>query len=140
VVISDVFTNPRMRAKMMEKRMRKIEVLLKDFPDPKLEGPQDADLTLVGYGSTYAVLLETQAALAKEGFKVNIFAPRRLWPFRAEGARKLLERCRMTLGVEANYTGQFAKIIRRSPRYLTVPIGRLPALRSGTAYDTEEPL
>ncbi|MBI3083318.1 MAG: 2-oxoacid:acceptor oxidoreductase subunit alpha, partial [Candidatus Omnitrophica bacterium] len=52
IVISDVFTNPAMRAKMMEKRMRKIGYLLKDLSPPQIDGPKDADLTLVGWGST----------------------------------------------------------------------------------------
>ena len=112
VVISDVFTNPPVRAKMMEKRMRKMAHLLKELPDPELEGPKDAPLTLVGWGSTYAVLVEAMQALAKEKIAVNLFCPRYLWPFKGEAARALLERCRMTLAVEANYIGQLAKLIR----------------------------
>ncbi|MBI3324014.1 MAG: 2-oxoacid:acceptor oxidoreductase subunit alpha [Candidatus Omnitrophica bacterium] len=112
VVISDVFTNPAIRVKIMEKRMRKMDAILKELPEPQLEGPTDAPLTLVGWGSTYAILLETMQALAKEGVKVNVFCPRYLWPFKGEAARKLLERCQMTLAIEANYTGQFSKLIR----------------------------
>ncbi|MBI3088378.1 MAG: 2-oxoacid:acceptor oxidoreductase subunit alpha [Candidatus Omnitrophica bacterium] len=122
VVISDVFTNPSMRAKMMEKRMRKLDHILKELPEPELEGPKDADLTLIGWGSTYAVLVEAMQALNQEGLsakggsasggKVNVFAPRALWPFKGEATRRLLERCTMTLAVEANYIGQLAKLIR----------------------------
>jgi len=112
VVISDVFTNPPVRAKMMDKRMRKLEHILKEFPDPQLEGPQEADLTLVGWGSTYAVLLETMQALNREGLTVNLLCPRYLWPFNAEPVRKILETAKMTLAVEANYIGQLARFIR----------------------------
>ena len=112
IVISDVFTNPPMRAKMMDKRMRKLGYILGEFPDPELEGPKDADLTLVGWGSTYAVLMETMQTLNREGLKVNLLAPRYLWPFKAEAARKLLERAKMTLAVEANYIGQLARFLR----------------------------
>ncbi len=112
IVISDVFTNPAMRVKMMEKRMRKMDGILKELPEPTIEGPQDAALTLVGWGSTHAVLIEAMQALAKEGITVNVFAPRHLWPFKGEAVRKLLEKAKLTLAVEANYTGQLAKLIR----------------------------
>jgi len=112
IVISDVFTNPPMRAKMMEKRMRKMEALLRELPDPELEGPANAPLTLVGWGSTYQVLREAMEYLNRDGYPVNVFAPRYLWPFKGDKARALLERCRMTLAVEANYTGQFARFLR----------------------------
>jgi len=112
VVISDVFTNPAVRVKMMDKRMRKMDFIAKELPDPELEGPADAPLTLVGWGSTHAVLTEAREALQKEGIAVNVFAPRYLCPFKAEAAKKLLERAKMTLAVEANYTGQIAKLIR----------------------------
>jgi len=62
VVISDVFTNPAIRVKMMAKRMRKLDGLLKALPPPQLDGPKDAELTLVGWGSTYQVLLEAMEA------------------------------------------------------------------------------
>jgi 2-oxoglutarate ferredoxin oxidoreductase subunit alpha len=112
VVISDVFTNPAMRVKMMDKRMKKLDFILKDMPDPQLEGPADADITLVGFGSTHAVMTEAREALAREGVKVNVLAPVALWPFKADAVKAILSKAKMTLGVEANYTGQFAKLVR----------------------------
>ena len=112
VVISDVFTNPAVRVKMMEKRMRKMEHLLKEFAPPQIDGPKDADLTLVGWGSTYQVMLETMDTLAKEGLKLNVLCLRYLWPFQTAEVTKLLSRCKMTMSVEANYIGQLVKLIR----------------------------
>ncbi len=112
IVISDVFTNPPMRAKMMQKRMRKIELILKEFPKPTIDGPAHADLTLVGWGSTYQVMLEAMDALDKEGFNVNVLCLKHLWPFQAEEVRQILSRCKITMSVEANYTGQLVKLIR----------------------------
>jgi len=122
VLISDVFTNPPVRAKMMDKRMRKLQFILKELPDPQLEGPKEAELTLVGWGSTYQVLREVMQVLNSEGFsakggsasggKVNVLCPQYLWPFKAEPVRKILEQAKMTLAVEANYTGQLARLLR----------------------------
>ena len=112
VVISDVFTNPAIRVKMVEKRMRKMEHILKELPAPTVDGPKDAALTLVGWGSTYQVMLEAMEALNKEGCNVNVFCLKVLWPFQASEVRQLLERCKVTMSVEANYTGQIVKLIR----------------------------
>ena len=112
VVISDVFTNPAIRVKMMSKRMRKMEGILKELPPTQLDGPQEADLTLVGWGSTFQVMLEAMQALAREGYKVNVLCLRALWPFPADDVRRLVERCKMTMSVESNYTGQIVKLIR----------------------------
>src|SRR5262249_41143103 len=56
ILISDMFTAPPVRRKIMEKRMRKMENLLKALPAPQLEGGKDADVTLVCWGSTYGVV------------------------------------------------------------------------------------
>jgi 2-oxoglutarate ferredoxin oxidoreductase subunit alpha len=112
ITISDLFTNPAIRAKMMRKRMRKLEFVLQEIAPPELEGPKDAKITLVGWGSTYSVLLEAQQELARQSIPVNIFAPRYLFPFHANAAKQLLDSCALTLAVEANYTGQLARLIK----------------------------
>ncbi len=112
VVISDVFTNPKVRVLMMSKRMRKLEALSKELEPPTLDGPPDAELTLVGFGSTYQVLLEAMQVLNAEGFKVNVFCANTLWPFPAEAVKVLLSKCNVTMAVEGNYTGQFARLLR----------------------------
>ncbi len=112
VVISDVFTNPPVRAKMMDKRMRKLEHLLKELPPPQIDGPRNADLTLVGWGSTYSVLLEAMEQLNKEGLSINVLCLRHIAPFQTEAVRKLLAGCKMTMSVEACYTGQLVRLIR----------------------------
>jgi 2-oxoglutarate ferredoxin oxidoreductase subunit alpha len=112
IVISDVFTNPALRVKMMEKRMRKMDSMLEDLPSPQLDGPKGADLTLVGWGSAYQVMLEAMEALNKEGLKVNVLCLRIIWPFQTTKVRQILEQCAMTMSVENNYSGQIVKLIR----------------------------
>ncbi len=112
IVISDVFTNPAVRVKMMEKRMRKMTYLLKELPAPVIDGPAEADLTMVGWGSTYQVMLEAMETLKAEELKVNVLCLKYLWPFQTEEVTKLLSKCKMTLSVEGNYVGQGVKLIR----------------------------
>ena len=113
IVISDVFTNPALRVKMMDKRMRKIQGIGQQFPTPKVEGPADADLTLVGWGSTYQVMFEAMEAINRErGGNVNLLCLRYLWPFQTEPVRQILERAKMTMSIEVNFSGQIVKLIR----------------------------
>ena len=48
VLISDEFTNPFIRRRMVEKRARKLETVARDVPPPNIEGPKKTDVTLVG--------------------------------------------------------------------------------------------
>jgi 2-oxoglutarate ferredoxin oxidoreductase subunit alpha len=112
VLISDEFTNPEMRVLMMDKRMRKMEGLLKDCPPPQLFGPASADVTLIGWGSTKGVIREAIAALAEEGITANNLQIRYLVPFHEPEVRDILQASQRTLVVENNYTGQLARHIR----------------------------
>ena len=67
ILISDEFTNPHKRRKMVEKRGRKLRDITSDTPPPQLEGPEDAEVTLVGWGSTYGVVKEALELLKSEG-------------------------------------------------------------------------
>jgi 2-oxoglutarate ferredoxin oxidoreductase subunit alpha len=112
VLISDEYTNPALRVQMMDKRMRKMAGLLKDCPAPQLFGPADAEVTLIGWGSTQGVIREAITALAAEGITANNLQIRHLVPFHEAEVRAILEASRRTLVVENNYTGQLARHIR----------------------------
>ena len=58
VLISDEYTNPHKRQAMHEKRMRKMDSILPLLDAPKLWGAADAQVTLVGWGSTEGVVQE----------------------------------------------------------------------------------
>jgi 2-oxoglutarate ferredoxin oxidoreductase subunit alpha len=92
-VISDVFTDPVMRKKMVEKRMRKVEAAKKElaklFP-VKLEGPADADVTLVGWGSTLNLTRALQRRLKEDNISSNILMIRVVAPFLSEDVAAVL--------------------------------------------------
>src|ERR1700752_2518551 len=67
VLISDEFTNPTKRRAMMEKRMRKIVGIEAAVPPPVLLGPRDADVTLIGWGSTKGVIGGSCEIFTKKG-------------------------------------------------------------------------
>lgn len=112
ILISDVFTSPPVRRKMMEKRMKKMEGVLREIDPPRLEGPADAPVTLIGWGSTRGVIREARALLAAQGVSTNHLHFRYLHPFHTEAVKAILKNSKTLIGVEGNYSGQFARFLR----------------------------
>jgi 2-oxoglutarate ferredoxin oxidoreductase subunit alpha len=112
IVISDVFTNPAVRRKMAEKRLRKLDLALGDLPAPQLSGPADAEVTLIGWGSTQGVIREAVGQLAAAGIRANHLQVKYLFPFHAREVSEILRRSKRTICIEANATGQFARHLR----------------------------
>ena len=100
------------RVAQMEKRMRKLELAARDIRDPLLEGPEDADVTLVGWGSTYGPIHEARLVLESEGLRVNHLHYHEVWPFPAARTEEVLSGARRVIDVENNFTGQLALVIR----------------------------
>ena len=112
-LISDEFTNPAKRRMMVEKRGRKLGAALADIAPPRLFGPEEAAVTLVGWGSTQGVLREAVEQLAaEEGIVANQLQIKWLVPFHTEEVCRLLSRSQRVLIVENNFTGQFARYLR----------------------------
>ncbi len=118
ILISDEFTSPPVRRKIQEKRMKKMDLVLADLPAPRLEGPVDADVTLVGWGSTKGVIQEAAEQLTARGIRVNQLHFKYIHPFHTKDALEILQRCKRTICVEVNYTAQFARHLRAETGYL----------------------
>ncbi len=100
------------RDRMMQKRMRKEATYAKTMPQPVLVGATDADVTIVGWGSTKGPILDAMDWLAKDGYKVNFLQITHISPFPEETVKRLLTGAKRTLMVENNYTAQMAGLIR----------------------------
>jgi 2-oxoglutarate ferredoxin oxidoreductase subunit alpha len=112
VLISDEFTNPIKRQAMHEKRMRKMDSVLSHLEPPSLFGPEDAEVTLIGWGSTTGVIREAMQQLAAEGISANNLQVRWLVPLHAEEIVEIVGKAKKTIIVENNYSGQFARYLR----------------------------
>jgi 2-oxoglutarate ferredoxin oxidoreductase subunit alpha len=123
VLISDMFTNAGKRRAMMEKRMRKVEGIAASVAPPTLIGPADADVTLIGWGSTYGVIDEACELLRDQGISANHLPIRWLVPLHGEAIVELLKSARRTIIVENNFSGQFARYLRSETSF--VPDGNI---------------
>ncbi|MCH7606576.1 MAG: 2-oxoacid:acceptor oxidoreductase subunit alpha [Chloroflexi bacterium] len=111
-LLSDEFTNPHKRRKMVEKRARKFQTVAKDIPPPQLEGPEDAVVTLVGWGSTYGVIKEAIEQLKEEGVTVNQLPITWIVPFHGQAVVDILSKSKRVIVVENTYSGQFYRYMR----------------------------
>ena len=111
-LISDEFTNPHKRRMMVEKRGRKFRDVASDVPAPRLEGPEDAQVTLVGWGSTHGVVKEAVELLKSEGVTANHLPIKWIVPFHPEAVAEILSGARRTIIVENSYSGQFFRYLR----------------------------
>lgn len=118
ILISDVGTDPVKRKKSMDKRMRKLRFLRQEIPAPQVIGPERADVTLVGWGSTKGILIEAADLLTRAGISTNVLALKYLYPFPSDGVMDVLRRSPRVIVVEQNYTGQLMRHIRAETGFL----------------------
>jgi 2-oxoglutarate ferredoxin oxidoreductase subunit alpha len=118
VLISDEFTNPIKRRAMMEKRMRKVAGIAAAVPPPELWGPREAEVTLIGWGSTKGVIEEACEILRDEGICANQLQIRWLVPLHGDAILDLLKDAHHTIIVENNYSGQFARYLRSETSFV----------------------
>jgi 2-oxoglutarate ferredoxin oxidoreductase subunit alpha len=100
------------RTAMMLKRQRKLEGLKKEIAGPRTHGPPQADITLIGWGSTLGALGEAVDTAAQHGLSVNLVHFAEIWPFPAEAATLALREARRTFTVENNAAAQFAQLLQ----------------------------
>ncbi len=127
------------RVEMQEKRMRKFDDMRNWVRSPlKKEGE---DLTLVGWGSTYGILLEAREHLMNQGIHAGLYHFTDVFPFPSD-IRETFEALPNPVIVEGNYLGQLARLLEREtglrfPRRVNTYNGR-PMLVEELLHRLEE--
>ncbi len=107
--------DPILTIEMVDKRFKKLNPLIKDLEEcetTKFYGPQDADVTILGWGSTKGPIREAMKLLNKEDSKSNYLQILCLCPFPVANVQKALETAKITVVVENNRTSQLSGLIR----------------------------
>ncbi|MCH7626105.1 MAG: 2-oxoacid:acceptor oxidoreductase subunit alpha [Chloroflexi bacterium] len=112
LLISDEFTNPPKRRRMVEKRARKLSDILEIVSPPRLDGPADADVTLVGWGSSHGVIKEAAEQLRERGVSVNHLQVKWIVPLHGEELTNIISAAKKAIIVENNFSGQFYRYLR----------------------------
>jgi 2-oxoglutarate ferredoxin oxidoreductase subunit alpha len=92
--------------------MRKMDGMLERIEAPRLFGPADAEVTLIGWGSTTGVIREAIAQLAAQGITANNLQVKWIVPLHADAIAEVVNNAKRTIIVENNYSGQFARYLR----------------------------
>jgi 2-oxoglutarate ferredoxin oxidoreductase subunit alpha len=108
--LGNVSYDPENHHRMCLLRAAKVAGIAADIPPLEVFGPEQGDLLILGWGSTYGVLRSTVERLVEEGRSVAHAHLRYLNPFPANTAQ-VLARYRTVLVPEINL-GQLAFIIR----------------------------
>jgi len=107
--------DPTLTTKMVDKRFKKLEALTKElenYETTKLYGPEDAEATILGWGSTKGPIREAMKLLSKEGIKINYLQIIYLTPFPVAKVQKRMKKAKKTIVVENNKTSQLTSLIR----------------------------
>jgi len=113
--LGHITENSENRIKMMQKRMHKLELAAEVIPDSKkvnFFGPKQADVTIVGWGSTKGAILDGMQDLEADGIRCNFMQVRYMSPFPTELVKRYLSSAKRKVLVENNYTGQLGGLIR----------------------------
>ena len=93
-----------------DKRIRKMDTYLDNhFEEPKHFGNEEAELTLISWGSTKASVLE---AMRKMDKRVNYLHFNHVYPLDKEVISSLLNKTKKSLLLEGNSQGQFGMLLR----------------------------
>jgi 2-oxoglutarate ferredoxin oxidoreductase subunit alpha len=107
--------DPALATEMADKRFRKLDALVKELENietVKFFGSEEADATVLAWGSTKGPIREAMKNLGKEGVKINYLQVLYLSPFPAAKVKKLIESAKKTIIVENNVTSQLSSLIQ----------------------------
>ncbi len=106
---------PLNRRLMMEKRMKKLDLVEKEVPlEDKLAffGDQSSENIVVSWGSPKGAILEAIDNLREEGLNAGFLQVRMISPLPEKEIRKTLENKKRIIDIEDNYTGQLGQVIK----------------------------
>jgi len=103
------------RMKMTDKRLfKKLTLIRKDMAPPLFYGKETAEIILTGWGSTYGVMKEAVDVLSKK-MSIGMLHFSEIYPLPLTDSVdyiNMLENAKVSICIENNATGQFARLIR----------------------------
>jgi 2-oxoglutarate ferredoxin oxidoreductase subunit alpha len=113
--IGHISEEPFNRRLMVEKRMKKLELVEKEVPiEEKLNffGDHDSENMVVSWGSPKGAIIEALNMLKEEGFSLGFMQIRMIHPVPATYIMNALEGKKRIIDIEDNYSGQLGGIIK----------------------------
>ena len=111
--LGHITEDPEIRDRMMDKRMGKLDLALKEIPEDEQYhyfGAENPDLLVVSWGSTKGSILEAMARLNQHSGKIGFLQIRLIRPYPAQAVIRLVKSAHKFAVMEMNYVGQLADI------------------------------
>ncbi len=114
--LGHITEDPELRISMMDKRMKKLELVLDELSDEEKAIMYDngSDATVVTWGSCKGAVLDAIDMLREDGIRLNCLYIKLLHPFPSQIVASMLKSTRMLIDVEMNYTAQLSALLRNS--------------------------
>jgi len=107
--------DPILRAKMMEKRMSRLDLILKKIPDSEqVVSFGIEDYTIISWGSAKGPIIDALEMLKKEGISIGYIQLKLLHPFPTDYVNFLLKDAKTIIDIEANYSAQLGKLFKQN--------------------------
>ncbi|MGB6867015.1 MAG: 2-oxoacid:acceptor oxidoreductase subunit alpha [Candidatus Aminicenantaceae bacterium] len=113
---SHITEDLELRTRMVDKRLKKMDLILSEIVPPEFLGSEDYEILLVGWGSTYHVLKEALAEFNSKDIALLHF--KQVYPLHP-GTKDFIEKAKRTIFVENNATSQFGRIVKLNTGYTT---------------------
>ena len=107
--------DPELRIKMMDKRLSKLEYILKTMPDDEQAISFGlAETCVISWGSPKGPILDALDMLKAENIKVGFVQLKLLHPFPKDYLRFLLKDVKTIIDIEANHVGQLGELLKQN--------------------------
>ena len=110
--------DPENRNKMMDKRMKKLDLALEKIAENDkavcYDFESDSKNVVISWGSTKGAILEALEKLSEEGSKLRFIQVRLLHPFPTETVKKFLTDAKLVIDVEMNYSSQLGSLVQQN--------------------------
>jgi 2-oxoglutarate ferredoxin oxidoreductase subunit alpha len=112
--MGNINEEPIVRRKMMDKRMKKLELIDKEVPlEMKVNffGDRDSENIVVSWGSPKGAIIESLNQLKDEGYSLGFIQVRMIHPLPSAYLNQMLQNKKRVIDIEDNYTAQLGGII-----------------------------
>ncbi|GBF24710.1 2-oxoglutarate synthase subunit KorA [archaeon MnTg01] len=107
--------DPQMRIKMMDKRLSRFDLILKQIPkEDQVVSFGMAEHCIISWGSAKGPILDAIDMLKKENINIGFIQLKLLHPFPTKYVKELLKDAKTIIDVEANYTGQLGALFKQN--------------------------
>ncbi|MGH1567794.1 MAG: 2-oxoacid:ferredoxin oxidoreductase subunit alpha [Nitrosopumilus sp.] len=107
--------DPVLRVKMMDKRMSRLDLILKEIPDEQqVKSFGVEEHTIISWGSTKGPILDALQMLKEEGISIGYIQLKLIHPFPTDYVNILLKDAKTIIDIEANYSAQLGKLFKQN--------------------------